>query len=504
MTSLSLDLPRTLHPARNVVAAVVGATGIGVLLACGLTITLAAGVDPTYLVPSGRRTGYPAWMRGPLAGHANPLHMHVFIVLMAAMVAAWIVVIVCARSLPAWAVVTGIGAGVVVFTLSPPLLSTDVFNYIAYGQMGQSGIDPYLFGPALLAGQPVYGFTGHLWKDVPSAYGPLFTLGTYPLASLGVAGAFWALKAVSALSVLALAGFSWLSAPHLGRDPRVAAAFVALNPLVLVYALGGAHNDLIVAALLAAAVWLAVSGRAAGAGGTVVAAIAVKLSAGLALPFVLLGARPRWRTIIGAASAAIVAVAVGYVVFGSAMKHMTDALALQQHFHWIVVSVPRFIGHYAGWGMPRAGARHVIDAVAVGACIALLVWAWRRDRWIEAAAGATLIALATASWVLPWYIVWALPFAALARGRVIPAAAIALTVVLMAMQLDHFLLTHASHHHHRTAAVTRTHREHARRGHCLSAGFRCARSSSGRAAARHTGRAVPVRQGCGAASGRCA
>jgi hypothetical protein len=72
---------------------------------------------------------------------------------------------------------------------------------------------------------------------------------------------------------------------------------------------------------------------------------------------------------------------------------------------------------------------------------------------IEGAAAAALVVLATTSWVLPWYIVLALPFAALVRGPTLPVAAVVLTALLTAMQLDHFVVTHASHHRH--AAVHR-------------------------------------------------
>jgi peptide/nickel transport system permease protein len=39
-------------------------------------------------------------------------------------------------------------------------------------------------------------------------------------------------------------------ARRLGRDPAAAVALVALNPLVLVYGVGGVHNDVLFMALL--------------------------------------------------------------------------------------------------------------------------------------------------------------------------------------------------------------------------------------------------------------
>ena len=41
---------------------------------------------------------------------------------------------------------------------------------------------------------------------------------------------------------------------------------------------------------------------------------------------------------------------------------------------------------------------------------------WRTRRWIEASGFVTLVLLVTLSWTLPWYVLWLLPLAALARG----------------------------------------------------------------------------------------
>jgi Glycosyltransferase family 87 len=465
VTSASAAVATTARPNAGTVAlGVVGTVALAAIVGIGLRIATAATTSAAYLVPSGRRTGYPGWMRGPFRGHGAPLPLHAFLALMALMLVAWCVALLCARALPFWLVAAASVAGVLTFTLAPPVLSTDVFNYIAYGQMGLDGINPYAHGPVLLEGQPIYGYTGHLWKDVPSAYGPLFTLISYVLAPLGVAGAFWAFKALAGAACLAMAACACLAARRLGGSATFALVLVVLNPLVLVYAVGGAHNDLLAGALLAAAVYLAVNGRAASAGSVTVAAIAIKASAGLALPFILLGTRPRRSALAGAIGAGVVTVVASLLIFGPAITKMLDALAVQQRFNWIVVSVPAFVAHYLGLGHPDHVARQIITA-ATGAAIVVLIARARGGRgWIEGAAAATLVLLATTAWVLPWYIVWALPFAGLVRRRALPAVAVALTALLLVMQLDHFVLTHASHrHHHRIGRTVPDHRN-SRRG----------------------------------------
>ncbi len=76
-----------------------------------------------------------------------------------------------------------------------------------------------------------------------SAYGPLFTLATYPLAWLSVGSSICVLKLERRGAALALAALVARLAPSRGVEPLRAAAFVGLNPLVLVHVVGGPHND---------------------------------------------------------------------------------------------------------------------------------------------------------------------------------------------------------------------------------------------------------------------
>ena len=143
--------------------------------------------------------------------------------------------------------------------LAPPLLSQDVFSYIAYARLDVvHDLNPYTHSPADVPADPVFPFAGS--KDFTSVYGPLFTVATFPLAKTSVPFAFWTLKAIAALASLGVVALVWQCARRLGRDPRLPALAVGLNPLVLVHVVGGAHNDALtvllwmggVAALIAA------------------------------------------------------------------------------------------------------------------------------------------------------------------------------------------------------------------------------------------------------------
>jgi alpha-1,6-mannosyltransferase len=181
----------------------------------------------------------------------------------------------------------------------PILLSTDVFSYIAYARMGvEHGINPYLHGPTSIAHDPVYFYVGQDWKHVATAYGPLYTLLSYPLAPLGVTGALWGMKLEALLASAGTLALTWHCARRRGLDPVKALLLVGANPLYIIYGLGGAHNDLIMMLLMMAAVSFTLAGRDASAAAAVVAGALVKATVAVLLPFMILSKRslkPRSR-----------------------------------------------------------------------------------------------------------------------------------------------------------------------------------------------------------------
>jgi hypothetical protein len=61
----------------------------------------------------------------------------------------------------------------------------------------------------------------------------------------------------------------------------------------------------------------------------------------------------------------------------------------------------------------------------VAACSVL---AWRRREAVTAAGWASIALLVTLSWVLPWYVLWVLPLAALSNSRRLRTVALLLGV----------------------------------------------------------------------------
>ena len=268
------------------------------------------------------------------------------------------------------------------------------------------------------------------WAHTPSAYGPLFTFASYPLAWLPVQAAVYVLKAISAATVLATALIVARLAAVRGVDPLRAAVFVALNPLVLTHAVGGPHNDALAVLLTMFGVSSVLAAREVSAGAAFVAAIAIKISAAVAVPFALLATvkppptgryvkanltyRPIGRFLAGVGLAALVVGVAAHLAFG---WHWLDALALagENQGRTSHMSIPITAARLLGLGPDAVRAAALVAYGLFVAC--LLAGTWRGGDWLRAAAWATAGLLLASSWLLPWYLIWALPLAALSRGR---------------------------------------------------------------------------------------
>jgi Glycosyltransferase family 87 len=322
---------------------------------------------------------------------------------------------------------------VALFALVPPLLSNDVHSYVDYARLGAvHGLDPYLHPPAAAPHDPVFAEVD--WTGVTSAYGPLFTLGTYPLGWVSVGTAVLGLKLFAALTTVALVALVARLAPARGVDPLRAAAFVGLNPLVLVHVVGGAHNDggaMLLAMLGAGA---ALQAEELGAGAAFAASVGIKASAAFVAPFALIGARRRARFLLGLMGGLALLVLIALPAFGLHWLSALDVVGRNLD-RTSQMSVPVELHRLAG--LDRELARRA--ALYIYGCVyaLLLVWAWRGADWVRAAAWAGAGLLLATSWLLPWYLVWALPLAALARDRALRLLVLAITAYQLGARIPH-------------------------------------------------------------------
>lgn len=393
-----------------------------VLLYAALAVLPAAEGSNLVLATAG---GSPDWLLGPFraAGAdradgslAGPL----FYAALWLALALWAAVAAGARALSARVVIAAVVAAHLLFLLAPPLLSQDVFSYIAYARLGvEHDLNPYEHAPAEIPSDPVHPYAGS--RDATSAYGPLFTLLTYPLAGLGVATAFWILKLAAASSSLALVAVVWRLARRLERDPVPAAVFVGLNPLTLVHVVAGAHNEAYVVLLTMLGVLAWAGGRALAAGTVSTLAAGVKASAGLAVPF-LAAAGPRRGVLTGVLAGAAVVAAAAFAGFGA---DALDALGLlsdnqERSSRW---SFPYRTAELIGAVLPggRIDYRDAVRAAYAVAFAAVAAWlllrTWRGEHPVRMAGWATAALLIASAWLVPWYALWLLPLAAVAGDR---------------------------------------------------------------------------------------
>ncbi len=437
------------------------------LLSSLLLVSLAAAplttAHESILVPSARSGDYPRWLSGPTgvltSWFTASTHTQrvLFTAVIATMLVAYLIVAYSAPRLRRFWVLGAIVAMHLIFFLSPPLTLSDVFNYLNYGRMeALYHLNPYVTIPALEPhSDPTFLLSN--WHGLLSPYGPLFTLFTMALVPLGVAGAFWAMKATLMLASLGTVFLVYRCAELLGRNPLTAAVVIGINPIVLVWGLGGDHNDFLMLFFLVLGFWLLlransmrvgkrarpapahahgpmgglrrawawldgmprplVVGEPAawmeiGAGISLIAAVAVKASSAVLIPVVLAGAARRLRVATGLVIGLVAAAAMTVVAFGVNLPNVG-----QQDRLVVPDGIPNLIGLAFGFGGYTSQMRSVFTLLLVVVIVGCSVWVWRTRRWLTACGCVTLALLLTLGWTLPWYIIWLLPFVALSRSK---------------------------------------------------------------------------------------
>jgi uncharacterized membrane protein (DUF485 family) len=426
---------------------------LAVLVACSLLFVVIAANRPSLFAATSHAGFFPRWMAGPLGGLWPGLTRNtttlrwVFTGAMAAMYVAYVIAlayvpsIADARLRARWAVAAVVGVHAIFF-LAPPMALTDVFNYINYGRMEVvHHLNPYTTYPILEPhGDPSYALSN--WHQLLSPYGPLFTLLTFALVPLGVAASFWAIKTVLVAASLGTILLVWRCARLLELDPVRAIVLVGLNPVVLVWGLGGDHNDFLMVFAIVLGFYLLLRSREherlderaavteIGAGVAFVAAAALKASAGVLIPIVLVSLlhapRRLGRVIAGMALAGLIVGAASLIAFG---LHIPD-LSTQSRVV-TSISLPNLLGLALGAGGETETLHSLLSVVLALSIVACCAMAWRRRESIAPSGWATVALLVTLGWVLPWYILWLLPLAALAGSRRLRNTALVLGAYLI-------------------------------------------------------------------------
>jgi Glycosyltransferase family 87 len=411
---------------------------LGGLVASGLIVALTA-ANTRQLLPSSIRVSTPSYLAGAFADSGVDVGRSGLIIVLSLMCVFYALAVRVADRLPMWALLMAIAALYTLVLLAPPILSTDMFSYVAYSRLGALyHINPYVHGPDAISSDALYPFVSPRWITTPTVYGPLFTALGYLLASFDVAAQVLVYKLAAAVSSLFVVVIVWRAAALRGLNQVKAVTLVGLNPVVILYGVGGGHNDLLMLAVLMGAVYLALRQRDGASGALLVVAAAVKLTGGLLLPFAVAnerargnGRQPSAAVLAGATVATVLIGLPSLVLFGPSVLHLLSTLqGIQSHggehsIHgWILVAfgLQRWIGPVG----------IVLDGLFVAAVARLAIRVWRGGLdWITAAGWATVWMLVTAGFLLPWYVAWLIPLAALSRDRRLLITSVILTAVCM-------------------------------------------------------------------------
>ncbi|WP_405933193.1 polyprenol phosphomannose-dependent alpha 1,6 mannosyltransferase MptB [Streptomyces sp. NBC_00827] len=301
--------------------------------------------------------------------------------------------------------------------LAPPLFSRDVYSYLAQGAMVDAHIDVYAHGPAQLGG-PLADEVAPVWQQSTTPYGPVFlavasalsglTRGELPAGLLGM-------RLVALLGVGLMAAALPRLARHSGADPAAALWLGALNPLVLLHLVAGAHNDAIMLGLLGTGL-VAARGRWPVVGVvliTLAALVKAPAALGLLAVIALRGRRGVVRSTLTTAVAALATTVVVTTVTGTGYGWIAALKTPVSPHNWSLTSL---LGRATGTLLEKLGsglaplalpAWHTAGIV-VTLLIVLFIWLRLRPGPIYAL-GLSLAAVAVfGPAIRPWYALWGL------------------------------------------------------------------------------------------------
>jgi hypothetical protein len=332
----------------------------------------------------------------------------------AAMVGCWLALVAATHAgfLGRRGVVAVAAAWGLPLAVAAPLLSFDVYSYLAYGKLMASGHDPYASGPAALGlGNPWAQHVDPQFLHLKAPYGPAGLL----VARLGVAagspaGGVALLTVIAAGCIVAVAVIiERLCQP---QDRAVALALWLTSPLVLLHLLGGLHLDDVMALLVALGCLATRHRRWALAALAIGVCTAIKVPAAAALPAIVLVDLPDGgRQVLRAVVTRSLAAAAGYVVPAAIVGDPGGVLhtVTSPTGNHTLAAPSVLLGKLLG-------GSHVANTLTatIGVIVAVTVIGWlvatAGNRPAPVTIGGSLLAIVVgAPVVYPWYLTWGLP-----------------------------------------------------------------------------------------------
>ncbi|MEU3486497.1 polyprenol phosphomannose-dependent alpha 1,6 mannosyltransferase MptB [Streptomyces massasporeus] len=303
--------------------------------------------------------------------------------------------------------------------LAPPLFSRDVYSYLAQGAMVEAHLDVYAHGPARLGG-PLAEEVAPLWRHTGAPYGPVFLAVAAALSGLTrgeLPAGLFGMRLVALAGVALMAAALPRLARHSGADPSAALWLGALNPLVLLHLVAGAHNDAVMLGLLGVGL-VAALGRWPVLGAVLVTLAAlVKVPAVLGLAAVVAlqvragrsPAKALVTTTVAAAGTTVAATAVAGTGYGWIGALNTPASPQNWALTTLLGRATRALLEHLGSDLAPLAvpAWHALGIVAAVIAIAL-IWLRLRLRPVYALGLSLAAVAALGPAIRPWYALWGL------------------------------------------------------------------------------------------------
>ncbi|MGC4974201.1 polyprenol phosphomannose-dependent alpha 1,6 mannosyltransferase MptB [Streptomyces sp. DT199] len=303
--------------------------------------------------------------------------------------------------------------------LAPPLFSRDVYSYLAQGAMVQEHLDVYAHGPARLGG-PLADEVAPLWRHTGAPYGPVFLAVAAALSGLTrgeLPAGLFGMRLVALGGVALMAAALPRLARHSGADPSAALWLGALNPLVLLHLIAGAHNDAVMLGLLGVGL-VAALGRWPVLGAVLVSLAAlVKAPAVLGLAAVVAlrvragrsPAKALVTTTLAAAGTTVAATAVAGTGYGWIGALNTPVSPKNWALTTLLGRATRALLEHLGSDLAPLAvpAWHALGIVAAVITIAL-IWLRLRLRPVYALGLSLAAVAALGPAIRPWYALWGL------------------------------------------------------------------------------------------------
>jgi hypothetical protein len=331
--------------------------------------------------------------------------------------------------------------------------SLDVFDYLFRGRMlAEYGASPLAVSPSSFSTRPFYAFI--TWRGQVDTYGPLWEYGSWGVAwvvgralpqpvgeTTGALAAYITGYRLLAIGMGGLCGLLISSIVRRYAPPLAPAALLAWlwNPLLLTASAVGAHNDVIMVFWVLAALWLLQRARWLAGLSALMLAVHVKLTALLLLPVVALWLIRRigWRAALSRAVLSLVCVLpLSWLLYAPLGGWSTLPRMLSERARFLAYApadlLYRWLQEEARWAeldarrLATVGATLLFCLIAAGLMAVMLdvgrvfrpatapaVPIRDADLWRCGLAVTIAYLLVGGFWFMPWYVLWALPLAAL-------------------------------------------------------------------------------------------